>query len=110
VICPGSTKCGWEYTREDGGTHVCPESGHERSRDAGEKVTDEGLVVTDANGNRPADGDTVAAIKDLRGRGSSLVVQADTGVKNIRLVDGDHDIDCRIDGVGVVTPGSRFVK
>lgn len=67
-------------------------------------------VVRDANGNVLADGDTVTVIKDLKVKGSSLVVKVGTKVKNIRLVEGDHDIDCRIDGIGAMQLKSEFVR
>src|SRR5690606_38834161 len=103
-------KCASEYTYEDGDLLVCPECAHEwRPGEAadGEEVE---KVVKDANGNVLADGDTVTVIKDLKVRGSSLVVKVGTRVKNIRLVDGDHDIDCRIDGIGSMQLKSEFVK
>ena len=68
------------------------------------------LVVKDANGNRLADGDSVTVIKDLKVKGSSLVVKVGTKVKNIRLVEGDHDIDCKIDGIGPMKLKSEFVR
>jgi len=90
--------------------YVCPECGHEWSRDAASEVADDVRVVRDANGNELADGDTVTVIKDLKVKGSSLVVKVGTKVKNIRLVEGDHDIDCRIDGIGPMQLKSEFVK
>src|SRR5690606_2010926 len=96
--CP---QCGSEYTYEDGAQLTCPECGHEWSADASVAGDDE-RVVKDANGNLLQDGDTVTVIKDLKVKGSSLVVKVGTKVKNIRLVDGDHDIDCKIDGIGAM--------
>jgi protein PhnA len=90
--------------------YVCPECGHEWSRDAAGEVVEDVRVVRDANGNALADGDTVTVIKDLKVKGSSLVVKVGTKVKNIRLVDGDHDIDCRIDGIGAMQLKSEFVR
>jgi protein PhnA len=88
--------------------YICPECGHEWSKIAG---TDEDLkIVKDANGNLLADGDRVTVIKDLKVKGSSSVVKVGTKVKNIRLVDGDHDIDCKIDGIGAMKLKSQFVK
>ena len=72
------------------------------AQDAGADTADAGLVVTDANGNTLSDGDTVTVIKDLKVKGSSSVVKIGTKVKNIRLVDGDHNIDCKIDGIGAM--------
>lgn len=88
---------------------VCPECGHEWSRDEPAEH-DDGLNVTDANGNPLQDGDTITVIKDLKVKGSSLVVKVGTKVKNIRLVEGDHDIDCKIDGIGAMKLKSEFVK
>jgi len=89
---------------------VCPECGHEWSRDAvAEQGADEG-VVKDAYGNVLADGDSVTVIKDLKVKGSSQVVKVGTKVKNIRLVEGDHNIDCKIDGIGPMKLKSEFVK
>jgi protein PhnA len=87
---------------------VCPECGHEWSRE--ETTTEEERVILDANGNVLNDGDTVSVIKDLKVKGSSSVVKVGTKVKNIRLVDGDHDIDCKIDGIGAMKLKSEFVK
>jgi protein PhnA len=104
---PPCPKCNSGYTYEDGGLYVCPECAHEWS---GEAEAEEVRVVRDANGNALADGDTVTVIKDLKVRGSSLVVKVGTKVRNIRLADGDHDIDCRIDGIGQMGLKSEFVK
>ncbi|MDR4997480.1 zinc ribbon domain-containing protein YjdM [Brevibacillus parabrevis] len=106
---PNCPKCNSEYTYEDGSMLICPECSHEWSlqgdaEDSGEKV------IKDANGNVLQDGDTVTVIKDLKVRGTSLVVKIGTKVKNIRLVDGDHDIDCKIDGFGAMKLKSEFVK
>ena len=104
--CPA---CGSTFTYEDLTLLVCPECGHEWS--AGDTAgTELEKVVTDANGNPLQDGDTVTVIKDLKVKGSSLVVKVGTRVKNIRLVDGDHDIDCKIDGIGAMKLKSEFVK
>jgi protein PhnA len=105
-VCP---KCHSEYTYEDGVMFVCPECAHEWPKEAAES-SDDGRVVRDANGNVLADGDSVTVIKDLKVKGSSLVVKVGTKVKNIRLVDGDHDIDCKIDGIGAMQLKSEFVK
>ena len=88
--------------------YVCPECAHEWSPDAGSD--DSGPGITDANGNLLQDGDTVTVIKDLKVKGSSSVVKVGTKVKNIRLVDGDHDIDCKISGIGAMKLKSEFVK
>ncbi|WP_374249812.1 zinc ribbon domain-containing protein YjdM [Thermomonas sp.] len=106
---PPCPKCQSEYTYEDAGNCVCPECGHEW-RPGEVEVGDEARVVKDAVGNVLADGDTVTVIKDLKVKGSSLVVKVGTKVRNIRLVDGDHDIDCKIDGIGQMGLKSEFVK
>jgi len=106
---PPCPKCSSEYTYEDGVQLVCPECGHEWT-EAEQAAAEAGKVVRDANGNELQDGDTVTVIKDLQVKGSSLVVKVGTKVKNIRLVDGDHDIDCKIDGVGAMKLKSEFVK
>jgi len=87
--------------------YVCPECAHEWSRDA---AAEEGLVVRDVNGNVLADGDTVTVIKDLKVKGTSSVVKVGTKVKGIRLVDGDHNIDCKIEGIGPMSLKSEYVK
>ena len=107
---PNCSKCNSQYTYEDGMMFVCPECGHEWSEDAMGIGTDEETVIKDANGNPLKDGDTVTVIKNLKVKGSSLVVKVGTKVKNIRLVDGDHDIDCKIKGIGAMKLKSRFVK
>jgi protein PhnA len=105
--CPA---CDSAFTYDDGLQYVCPECGHEWSRDAATDVADQAPQVRDANGNTLADGDTVTVIKDLKVKGSSLVVKVGTRVKNIRLVEGDHDIDCKVDGIGPMKLKSAFVK
>ena len=96
-------------TYEDGAQWVCPECAHEwMPADAG--ADDAANIIKDAVGNVLADGDTVTVIKDLKVKGSSLVVKVGTKVRNIRLVDGDHDIDCKIDGIGQMGLKSEFVK
>src|SRR5512139_1720843 len=106
---PACPKCGSQYAYEDGGLYVCPECAHEWSKEA-PRVEEETRVVRDANGNTLQDGDTVTVIKDLKVKGTSLVVKVGTRVKNIRLVEGDHDIDCKIDGIGAMGLKSEFVK
>lgn len=106
-VCP---QCNSEYTYEDGNIYVCPECAHEWSRLAVEPEGSDSAVKRDANGNELQDGDTVTVIKDLKVKGTSSVVKVGTKVKNIRLVDGDHDIDCKIDGVGAMKLKSEFVK
>jgi protein PhnA len=105
-VCP---QCQSAYTYEDGSNYICPECAHEWSKTVVES-TDDARVSNDANGNELHDGDTVTVIKDLKVKGSSLVVKVGTKVKNIRLVDGDHDIDCKIDSIGAMKLKSEFVK
>lgn len=107
---PSCPKCNSEYTYEDGSLLICPECTHEWAKNAAEESSDEARVIKDANGQILQDGDTVTVIKDLKVKGSSLVVKVGTKVKNIRLVDGDHDIDCRIEGIGAMKLKSQFVK
>jgi len=106
---PACPQCQSEYTYEDGDNYVCPECAHEWSKVVAAN-SDEAKVVRDANGNVLQDGDTITVIKDLKVKGSSSVVKVGTKVKNIRLVDGDHDIDCKIDGFGAMKLKSEFVK
>ena len=106
---PECPKCSSEYTYEDGNLYICPECAHEWSKDAVEHA-EEKRVVRDAYGNLLHDGDSVTVIKDLKVKGSSSAVKVGTKVKNIRLVEGDHDIDCKIDGIGAMQLKSEFVK
>ncbi|MGR9101306.1 MAG: zinc ribbon domain-containing protein YjdM [Gammaproteobacteria bacterium] len=107
---PNCPKCGSEYTYEDGGLYVCPECGYEWPKDAAAEAAEAEKTVHDAYGTPLQDGDAVTVIKDLKVKGSSLVVKVGTKVKNIRLVEGDHDIDCKIDGIGAMKLKSEFVK
>ncbi|WP_203333935.1 zinc ribbon domain-containing protein YjdM [Planococcus beigongshangi] len=106
---PNCPKCNSEYVYEDGILLVCPECAHEWTPGA-ENASEETKVVKDANGNVLQDGDSVTVIKDLKVKGSSSVLKQGTRVKSIRLVDGDHDIDCKIDGFGPMKLKSEFVK
>jgi len=90
--------------------YICPECAHEWPQDGTQQSEEGGRVVKDAHGNVLSDGDTVTVIKDLKVKGSSSVVKVGTKVKNIRLVEGDHDIDCKIDGIGAMKLKSEFVK
>lgn len=107
---PACPQCQSSYAYEDGALLICPECGHEWPAKVAEQVTDEARVIRDAVGNVLQDGDTVTVIKDLKIKGSSLVVKVGTKVKNIRLTEGDHDIDCKIDGIGAMGLKSEFVK
>jgi protein PhnA len=90
--------------------YVCPECANEWSKDGAVAAADQKQVIRDAFGNELQDGDAVTVIKDLKVKGTSLVVKVGTKVKNIRLVEGDHDIDCKIDGIGAMQLKSEFVK
>ena len=104
---PNCPKCNSEYTYEDGVLLVCPECAHEWVPN---QETEEEATIKDAHGNILNDGDTVTVIKDLKVKGSSSVIKQGTKVKNIRLIDGDHNIDCKIDGFGAMKLKSEFVK
>lgn len=103
--CPA---CASGFTYHDGIQLVCPECAHEWNPE--ESAGEDEAVIRDAHGNPLVDGDTVTVIKDLKVKGSSSVVKVGTKVKNIRLVDGDHDIDCKVDGIGPMKLKSAFVK
>lgn len=106
---PKCPSCSSEYTYEDSGMFVCPECAHEWAQsESGE--TEQARIVRDAVGNELHDGDNVTVIKDLKVKGSSSVVKVGTKVRNIRLVDGDHDIDCKVDGIGAMQLKSEFVR
>ncbi|WP_432740391.1 zinc ribbon domain-containing protein YjdM [Methylobacter sp. G7] len=105
--CPA---CGSEFTYEDDLMYVCPECAHEWPQAGTAEDNSDVRIVKDANGNVLQDGDNVTVIKDLKVKGSSSVVKVGTKVKIIRLVDGDHDIDCRIEGIGAMKLKSEFVK
>lgn len=105
---PNCPKCNSEYTYLDGVSYVCPECAHEWTEE--EQQIENELIVKDANGNILADGDSVTVIKDLKVKGSSSTLKIGTKVKNIRLVEGDHNIDCKIDGFGAMKLKSEFVK
>ena len=107
---PRCPQCDSALTYHDGTLFVCPECGHEWSGEAETEDRADETSVRDANGNPLVDGDAVTVIKDLKVKGSSSVVKVGTKVKNIRLVEGDHDIDCRIDGIGPMKLKSEFVK
>jgi protein PhnA len=108
---PACPQCHSEFTYEDGNLYICPECAHEWSvQPASEHAADTAKVWRDASGNILQDGDTVTIIKDLKLKGGGGVVKIGTKVKNIRLVDGDHDIDCKIDGFGAMGLKSEFVK
>ena len=108
---PPCPKCKETYAYEDRGLWNCPSCGHEWMAGASaDEETGAAKIVRDANGVELKDGDTITVIKDLKIKGSSNVVKVGTKVKNIRLVNGDHDIDCKIPGVGPMGLKSEFVK
>ena len=107
---PPCPQCHSEYTYEDGGQLVCPECAHEWSAQAAPEAADGERAIKDSVGNLLQDGDSITVIKDLKVKGTSLVVKVGTKVKNIRLCDGDHDIDCKIDGIGAMKLKSEFVR
>ncbi|AMN47885.1 alkylphosphonate utilization protein [Steroidobacter denitrificans] len=107
---PRCPQCTSEFTYEDGNLYICPECAHGWSKDASAEEAESKQAIRDAVGNELQDDDTVTVIKDLKVKGSSLVVKMGTKVKNIRLVAGDHDIDCKIDGIGAMQLKSQFVK
>lgn len=89
---------------------ICPECSYEWTNDEEDMKADKGLIIKDANGNTLQNGDTVTVIKDLKVKGSSLVLKVGTKVKNIRLIEGDHNIDCKVEGIGPMKLKSQFVK
>lgn len=107
---PNCPKCNSEYTYEDGAFLICPECAHEWTLELEAENSKDKKNIKDANGNVLNDGDSVTVIKDLKVKGSSSAIKIGTKVKNIRLVDGDHNIDCHIDGFGAMKLKSEFVK
>ncbi|MBL0226347.1 MAG: alkylphosphonate utilization protein [Geobacteraceae bacterium] len=106
---PACPTCSSTYTYEDGDNYVCPECAHEWPKTAAEAVVEE-RVVRDAFGNELKTGDAITVIKDLKIKGSSSVVKVGTRIRIIRFTDSDHDIDCRIEGIGAMGLKSEFVK
>ncbi len=106
---PNCPKCNSEYTYEDGHMLVCPECANEWTESSQENSIEDN-TIKDANGNLLEDGDSVTIVKDLKVKGSSTPLKMGTKVKNIKLVDGDHNIDCKIDGFGAMQLKSEFVK
>lgn len=109
---PNCPKCNSEYTYEDGDNYVCPECAHEwsKSGEAAAAADEDQLIVRDANGNLLADGDNATVAKDLKIKGTSSVLKVGTKVKIVRLVNGDHNLDCKVDGHGAMMLKSEFVK
>lgn len=107
---PNCPKCDSEYTYQDSTLFICPECSHEWSIASADDGESSEKIIKDANGNPLQDGDSITVIKDLKLKGSSTVVKVGTKVKNIRLVEGDHDIDCKVPGIGAMKLKSQFVK
>ena len=107
---PSCPQCGSQYTYDDNIVFICPECAHEWLKDPVETHSNHEAVVKDSNGAVLMDGDDVSVIKDLKVKGSSSVIKVGTKVKNIRLVEGDHNIDCKIPGIGAMQIKSEFVK
>ena len=107
---PNCPKCNSEYTYEDGNTFICPECANEWNLESAKESNEDEIIAKDANGNMIADGDSVTIIKDLKVKGAQSALKKGTKVKNIRLVEGDHNIDCKIDGFGAMQLKSEFVK
>ena len=107
---PNCPKCNSEYTYEDGDVFICPECANEWTLDSTSNENVDAIIVKDSNGNILNDGDSVTIIKDLKVQGSSTPLKQGTKVKGIRLVEGDHNIDCKINGFGAMKLKSEFVK
>jgi len=108
---PSCPKCGSEYCYENQDMFACPDCGHEwNPADETQQTADDSRVVKDSVGNVLQDGDTITIIKDLKVKGTSQPLKVGTKVKGIRLVDGDHNIDCKIAGFGAMQLKSEFVK
>lgn len=108
---PNCPKCNSEYTYEDGDLFICPECAHEWPKNSAEATAaEEQLIIRDANGNILVDGDNVTVIKDLKIKGTSSVIKVGTKAKIVRIVEGDHDLDCKVDGMGAMMLKSSVVK
>ena len=110
TVPPSCPNCASKYTYQDGHIFICPECSHEWAQDDKQTEDDSEIKAIDANGNVLKDGDSVALIKDLKVKGSSSVLKVGTKVKNIKIVEGDHNIDCTIKPVGAMKLKSEFVK
>ena len=107
---PACPKCGSEYTYEENIFFICPECAHEWPKESNETDSTHETVVKDSNGAILTDGDDITVIKDLKVKGTSSVIKVGTKVKGIRLVEGDHNIDCKVPGIGPMQLKSEFVK
>lgn len=110
MTIPACPRCQSAFVYVDNEAYVCPECAHEWPMAADPAATDSSVVVRDAHGTPLQDGDSVTVIKDLKVKGASAALKIGTKVRNIRLVDGDHNIECRIDGFGAMQLKSEFVK
>ena len=99
---PACPQCGLENTYPDGASYICPDCGFEWAQHAEAATGDAPRIVKDANGNVLADGDTVALVKDLKVKGSSITLKVGTKIKGIRIVEGDHEVDCRTDSGNIL--------
>lgn len=110
TVLPACPACNSEYTYQDMEMLICPECAHEWDPNSSAASDSDERKIFDSAGNQLQDGDTITVIKDLKVKGSSSVVKIGTKVKGIRLCDGDHDIDCKIDGIGAMKLKSEFVR
>jgi protein PhnA len=110
IDLPNCPKCNSEYTYEDRNLFICPECAHEWTLELETENSEDEKIVKDANGNVLKSGDTISIVKDLKVKGTPLAIKAGTKVKNIRLIDGDHNIGCKVDGFGAMELKSEFVK
>ncbi len=106
---PPCPQCGMEHTYSDTEFYICPDCAHEWSMTEEAAPAEVGLTAKDAHGTPLVDGDSVTVIKDLKVRGSSLVIKQGTMIKGIRIIDGDHDIDCKVNGTSLQLK-SEFMK
>ncbi|AXQ27811.1 alkylphosphonate utilization protein [Solimonas sp. K1W22B-7] len=113
IHVPPCPRCQLENTYPDGETFICPDCAHEwpmvAAAAAAEEASD-ALVVKDAHGKLLADGDSVTLIKDLKLKGSSTTIKGGTKIKGIRLVSGDHEVDCKVDGMSIMLKAMYLKK
>lgn len=109
-VLPPCPKCSSNYTYKDENLIICPECAYEWNPNEKAEELEHKKRILDANGNALHDGDSITIIKNLKVKGTSSVVEIGTKVKNIRLVEGDHNIDCKIEGIGAMKLKSEFVK
>ena len=107
---PECPECGSTYTYEDRGQYACPECGHEWPGDSSPDSAEAGIEFIDANGNKLVNGDSVVVIKDRKVKGTSFVIKVGTKIKNIRLNENDHHLDCKISGIGMIKLLPSVVK